>query len=75
VDTLKHGHEFLDLLPSIMVKGGYWHEGLGQYSLREEPTQGDIIDELIVESYIVKPVLCLVQGQPIEEVGVFRLNS
>ena len=75
MDALKHGQEFLYFLPSVMIKSGNWHEGLGQDSLRQEATQGNIIDELIVESYIVKPVLCLVQGQPIEEVGVLRLNS
>ena len=58
-----------------MVKGGNWHEGLGQDSLRQEATQGNIIDELVVERYIVKPVLRLIQCQAIEEVGVLRLNS
>ena len=75
MDTLKHGHVFLDLLPSFVVKGGNWHESFGQDSLRQEATQGNIIDELVIERYIVEPVLRLVQGKPIEEVGVLWLNS
>jgi hypothetical protein len=65
----------LELLPSFVVKGGNWHESLGQDSLRQEAAQGNIIDELVVECYIVEPVLRLVQGQSIEEVGVLWLNS